>query len=138
MRLLLSLCLLLASVQAARAQGLTWPGPGSPMYGETQHDSYAAAIADAPPPPAQCLKPTGENVCLSTAVAGSVTDDDGKRRTIWFTGAWAPPEEVLCFGPGDGESYGDQLPCDDRRAIRVFKRVLMPPDIGPPDISPGG
>ena len=128
MRLLLSICLLLASVQAARAQGVTWPAPGSPMHGETLRDSRAATT---PTSPAGRLEASGESAWLNTAFGGM--GDDGKSRTAWATGAWAPFEDISGFGPGNGDvGYGGDLPRDDRRAIRVFRRVLLPPDVSIP------
>lgn len=127
MRLLLSICLLLASVVAARAQALTWDTPGSPMHGEALLGGSAAgqAQAERPTPPEQTLR-------LSAALAWTITGDDGGGPLVWMTGAPAPDEQTSGFrtvSPADMRVRDDAPPRDDRRAIRAFKRTLLPPDI---------
>lgn len=121
MRLLLSICLLLASVVAARAQSLSWPTPGAPTFGETVQDSYAAADA-------QCREPSGR--CLDQALAETAAGDDGKAPMVWMTRAPSPRVDVGCVAHAAAEPgvYPSDAPCDDRRAIRAFRRVLLPPD----------
>ena len=135
MRLLLSASVLLGLASVASAEPLVRPAPGAPAATDAMFSSFAEAVANAPAPPAQCLREGGANICMSTAFAATITEPDGKRLTKWFVGDWAPQSELLCFsitGGPDLETYGEPMPCDDPRAARVLQRVLAPPDIGPP------
>lgn len=125
MRLLLSICLLLASVVSARAQSLTWPAPGMLMSGETIHDSQAAADS-------QCVESPGG--CLSQALGDRVSGDDGKATTTWMTAVratTATTADVAGLAPRSVEAGFQRAapPPDARRAIRAFRRVLLPPDL---------
>lgn len=121
MRLLLSICLLLASVVAARAQSFSWPTPGALAFGETVQDSQAGGEVQRAEP----------SVRLGQALAARVTGDDGKAPTLWLTGVQPPRAHVgrLAQATAGVSFRGVARPTDDRRAIRAFRRVLLPPDI---------
>ncbi len=115
MRLLLSICLMLASVVAGRAQALTWSAPSSPMHGEARHDGYASATADVAVE--ERGKPSDATVFGDDTAAGSVS---------------VSRERLLRVAPEAGPdiwSSDDALPSDDRRAIRLFRRALALPDV---------
>lgn len=129
MRLLLSICLLLASVVSARAQSLTWPAPGSPMHGEASLDGQLTTGAETP---AERVKPSDRPLRLSAMLAWTITADDGKGPLVWLTGAPAPCGDqvrIAVDARADAGIRRDALRCDNRRAIRAFKRTLLPPDI---------